>query len=503
MYTRDRIFEVYGAQLGELTWHSLNVDPQLSVVSEQHGKSILDMAKRFRIQAKGRPIRILEVGAYAHYGAHRAAAALGGLSVAHDVSPTSLRLGMEAAQAVGLKGQPTLVAGDFHDLPFSTGYFDIVFCASSIHHTYRPWLVLREIMRVLRPGGLLQLENEPVGRALCFYGFRSNRTNELSGFESQLEKNSTLFTFSSPFLGSRPEMLFGMIENDRIPLDMIMGALTAEGDISLLQLAPIIAEFEKRILALPRDQNLEARIADLLMAEVTSARPALTERDRLLGISLPGPDAIWRVCYDVAPGLRRLTGLTGQEADREMARLFGAALKATVIKRGSDGPDVPLFRRLLPKTNEVFNDAPHLPGLTIDFHALPIPSIEAGDAASLAAAYPAEEWELFREHNGINSMMNLGSRCRINLPGLPTAAILMLRFFAVAADQPYTIRLRLQDSAEISSITAVYSETLLIRELVPASSTLLFMELRGLDGNLVSLPRHIRLVVGRLIPINM
>jgi ubiquinone/menaquinone biosynthesis C-methylase UbiE len=195
------ILEVYGPQPGELAWHSLNVDHRLKVVSEEHARSILRVVERHGLSTSGSPIRILELGAYAHYGAHLAAFSLGGSSVAHDVSPHSLRVGLAGSRAAGLSTSATLVAGDFHDLPFEDGYFDFVFCASSIHHTFRPWKVLREAMRVLRPSGVLHLENEPVGRALSFYGFRSNRHETFTVFEAELDRRGSLFTFASPFLG--------------------------------------------------------------------------------------------------------------------------------------------------------------------------------------------------------------------------------------------------------------------------------------------------------------
>jgi SAM-dependent methyltransferase len=501
MPTRNEIIEVYGPQLGELAWHSLHVDTRLATMSEQHAASILRVVEHCRLKPAGRPIRILEVGAYAHYGAHRAAAALGGESVAHDVSPASLRVGLDGAHAAGLLPETTLVAGDFHDLPFSTGYFDVVFCASSIHHTFRPWRVLHEMMRVLRPGGALQLENEPIGRALCFYGFRSNREAAYSPFEAELARRGSLYTFSSPFPGSRPEILFGMIENERIPLDMVLDTLVAEGEIESLQLLPLLGEFERRILALPRDADLEASLATLLLTEIEAVQPALTERDRLLGVRLPERDDVWRLSYQAAPRLRRLTGLAGPEAERETVRLFGAALQATVVKHGVASPAAQMFRRQLSLQDWVYNDLPSLPGVCLHLDAQPIPAIETEDLAALAGVYPPDNWEPHREDNGLFSMLNLGARCRITLPALPSEAMLLLRFYAVAADQPYRASLQASDKAEIVSLLVAQSESHLLRELVPPGCSELFIETRTLDGEPVSLPRHIRLGVGRLIPV--
>jgi hypothetical protein len=71
----------------------LRVDSRVTAMSERHAESILRIIEHYGLNSMGRPIRILEVGAYAHFGAHMAAAILGGSSVAHDISPASLRVG--------------------------------------------------------------------------------------------------------------------------------------------------------------------------------------------------------------------------------------------------------------------------------------------------------------------------------------------------------------------------------------------------------------------------
>jgi SAM-dependent methyltransferase len=47
--------------------------------------------------------------------------------------------------------------GDGEKLPFADGSFDTVFCSEVMEHTPHPWLMMREIRRVLAPGGRLIL----------------------------------------------------------------------------------------------------------------------------------------------------------------------------------------------------------------------------------------------------------------------------------------------------------------------------------------------------------
>jgi ubiquinone/menaquinone biosynthesis C-methylase UbiE len=54
------------------------------------------------------------------------------------------------------------VAGDFNTLPFRDESFDAVFISGALHHSPAPEKTISEIARVLRPGGMVALANEPV-----------------------------------------------------------------------------------------------------------------------------------------------------------------------------------------------------------------------------------------------------------------------------------------------------------------------------------------------------
>lgn len=54
-----------------------------------------------------------------------------------------------------------MVSGDALSLPFINNSFDIVICASLIEHIPEPFLLLKEIYRVLKSGGLLYLSFPP------------------------------------------------------------------------------------------------------------------------------------------------------------------------------------------------------------------------------------------------------------------------------------------------------------------------------------------------------
>ena len=52
-----------------------------------------------------------------------------------------------------LPEQVKLILGDSESLPFSDNAFDVVYCNDSFHHYPAPQNVLREVYRVLKPGG--------------------------------------------------------------------------------------------------------------------------------------------------------------------------------------------------------------------------------------------------------------------------------------------------------------------------------------------------------------
>jgi SAM-dependent methyltransferase len=67
---------------------------------------------------------------------------------------------------------PTRVLGDMNQLPFADGYFDLVICSATLHHTPTIDRTLQEVARVLRAGGRALIVNEPVEGSLKARGLR-------------------------------------------------------------------------------------------------------------------------------------------------------------------------------------------------------------------------------------------------------------------------------------------------------------------------------------------
>ena len=90
----------------------------------------------------------------------RAAVGASGMVVGVDLTPAMLH----AAVRAGRHRDGRLLLADVAALPLRSGSFDAVFAAGLISHLPRPAENLRELRRVVRPGGILALFH-PVGRA--------------------------------------------------------------------------------------------------------------------------------------------------------------------------------------------------------------------------------------------------------------------------------------------------------------------------------------------------
>ncbi|MFF0790507.1 class I SAM-dependent methyltransferase [Streptomyces spiralis] len=90
----------------------------------------------------------------------RAAVGASGTVVGADLTPAML----QAAVRAGRDGDGHLLLADVGALPLRSEAFDAVFAAGLIAHLPQPSENLRELRRVVRPGGLLALFH-PIGRA--------------------------------------------------------------------------------------------------------------------------------------------------------------------------------------------------------------------------------------------------------------------------------------------------------------------------------------------------
>ncbi|WP_264297418.1 class I SAM-dependent methyltransferase [Salinicola avicenniae] len=121
------------------------------LASQVHAQGDEFQALRERVGEMARP-RVLDLGCGAgHVGFQ--VADLAGEVVAYDLSSRMLATVTEAARERGHDNIRT-VQGVAESLPFADASFDVVYSRFSAHHWRDVGLALREVKRVLRPGGV-------------------------------------------------------------------------------------------------------------------------------------------------------------------------------------------------------------------------------------------------------------------------------------------------------------------------------------------------------------
>ena len=134
--------------------------------SESYDRSVLQwllfgpshraMIRRIGAVAGDRPLKVLDVGCGTGVFAARLREAVPLARVwGIDLVPGMLRKGADRWKRHAEGVQP--VQGDSERLPFADGSFDVITCANSFHHYPHQEHAVREMRRVLRPGGRLMI----------------------------------------------------------------------------------------------------------------------------------------------------------------------------------------------------------------------------------------------------------------------------------------------------------------------------------------------------------
>lgn len=137
---------------------------------------------------------------------------------AADISFHSLESAFFWKEYLGLSGSPTLICCDAYELPFRNNSFPFLFCFQTLHHFPDPRPILKEIYRVLSPGGYFYFDEEPVKRFLSLNLFRTGRQKDFSRLERVLADLGLLRYIAEAYWGSRVETEWGIVENQSISL---------------------------------------------------------------------------------------------------------------------------------------------------------------------------------------------------------------------------------------------------------------------------------------------
>src|SRR5262245_30524854 len=75
-----------------------------------------------------------------------------------DVGAGGRRITPDVTTFDAVAGQDVDIVGDIHSMPIKDDQYDCVFCTGTLEHVADPWQAVREIYRVIRPGGLVHID---------------------------------------------------------------------------------------------------------------------------------------------------------------------------------------------------------------------------------------------------------------------------------------------------------------------------------------------------------
>jgi ubiquinone/menaquinone biosynthesis C-methylase UbiE len=471
--------------LGEVLWHSITVDSTIASISGAHCNEISRV-----LAAHGKdfdnsetPIRILEVAAYAHTTGYMLANKFNTEVTLSDISIDTLALGRDIAIESNLDNDKvTRIASDFHDLPFTDNYFDLVYIASALHHTWSWQKVLQELMRTVKLGGLLFLENEPCAREFCFYKFRTNRREQFREIEKTLDQEGLLRIIAEPFLGSRQEELFGMVENQTMQLSEMLGILRQVGSIEELSLNPeSCMNALENIVFDHREHDIET-VKQLIIKRISRgievAAKSLSEIDLKMGYSLPASVEIESMAGRIA---KSITGISkNSPLDSELVRvaissIFGASV-TMVIKKHS-GTEFPEAEKSLKydwgeRSSVKIGYPPEVQKVleaTVDL----LPDIQRSSAARIAASFPTDQWTTYTDEKGLKCLFpsSIATIQCLDSTG-KKKFLIMLRIYALFDGEPFGVVLK-SASSEIGKLEIFQSDTYLLRAVIESSESAL------------------------------
>ncbi len=431
--------------VGEFAWHSLTVDPRIADISRDHYALVRPLLSRL-FPAGPRGLKVLEVACYAHTTGYDLARNDGCDVTLFELSAATLRLGRTLAGDA--MPRPRLVIGDFHALPFADGEFDFVYISSALHHTWDYARVARELLRVVRPGGALFFENEPCLREACFYKFRCDRQENFTRLEQHLWDEGWLRTFAEPYVGSRPETLFGMIENQRIPLYDLLALLRVDGNAVDVEVTPEICMSPTEHAWLAERHRPLPELVDWLATEtaraVKRAWAHVGPVERGLGFSLPDPDEIGPWAHKIAGLLHQLPDPRLPEQFRPaLAHLFGAAVRVTVVK--SIAPLRPAANGVPPALDldaeGIFNGFPRYIQTLLSQRSQ-MADLQCGRPDLVTGSFDPDAWRYERNANGVWTCAPKASPAPLRLPrGAGTRLFILRAFCGLADEHPYRIAL--------------------------------------------------------------
>ncbi len=160
----------------------------------------------------------LEVGANAGHTSYMLANDFGASGFALDISADSLRHGIELQKIWNLTRAPIRVAGDALHLPFRDNSIRFVMTYQTLSQFMDIESVIEEVKRVLVPGGVFLMAEEPMRRLLTLGLYRCPYYDTMKPWERKLCDWGLLGYLVQDVIGAEQEESFGIRQNHSLNL---------------------------------------------------------------------------------------------------------------------------------------------------------------------------------------------------------------------------------------------------------------------------------------------
>ncbi len=155
----------------------------------------------------------LEVGANAGHTSYMLANEFGQGGFALDISADALKQGRALMDHWNLTNAPVRIAGDAARLPFRDGSLRFVMTYQTLSQFMDIEKIFLEIKRVLAPGGVFLLAEEPLLRKLSLRLYRAPYYNLMKPWEKKLFDWGLLGYLVKDVIGAHQEESFGIRQN--------------------------------------------------------------------------------------------------------------------------------------------------------------------------------------------------------------------------------------------------------------------------------------------------
>jgi ubiquinone/menaquinone biosynthesis C-methylase UbiE len=158
----------------------------------------------------------LEIGANAGHTSYMLANQFGGEGFALDLSADALRHGTVLMDRWHLTRAPIRLAGDAVNLPFRDGSIQFVMACQMLSQFMNVESVFLEVKRVLAPGGVFLLTEEPLRRLLSLRLYRAPYQDRMKPWERKMFDWGLLGYLARDVIGAEQEETFGIRQNHKM-----------------------------------------------------------------------------------------------------------------------------------------------------------------------------------------------------------------------------------------------------------------------------------------------